>query len=146
MGALKIITLNVRGLGNWRKRQFLAEFFVANKIDVCLLQETHVSSKFIADSWVKIWGGKCFWSFGTIRSRGVGIWFKKDLNFETINISNDSEGRLLSILVNFNDNYKIKFINIYAPVIPRDRRDFFGNILQYLSGPHPTVLGGTLIV
>ena len=121
---------------------------MANKVDVCLLQETHVSSKFTANSWARQWGGQCFWSFGSTHARGVGIWFRNNRNFKIIDISRDADGRLLSISADFHDNYKINIINIYAPCVGRDRNIFLGNILQYILGNLPIIMGGggTLIV
>ena len=72
----------------------------------------------------------------------MGIWFRDNLKFEIIKISRDADGRLLSISADFHDNYKIKFVNIYAPVVPRERNLFFTNILQFLTGNLPIIMGG----
>ena len=45
---INICSFNCRGLGDWHKRQFLSELLKTNCVDICLLQETHCYSKFIA--------------------------------------------------------------------------------------------------
>jgi len=57
----------------------------------------------------------------------------KSLKFKIVPQSRDSDGPLLSNLVMFDNNYYMKFINLYAPVIPKDRNNFFTNISQYLT-------------
>ena len=36
----------------------------------------------------------------------------------------------------------IKLANIYAPVILKERKDFFSKISYHLKGKHPVILGG----
>ena len=120
---LRILSFNCRGLKDWHKRDLLFKDLKDNSVDVCFLQETHCSSKFTANNWKRKWGGTFFWSFGSNRSKGVGIWFKSGLNLQIISIDKDSEGRLLSILLKIN-NVTFRLANIYAPVIPSERRLF----------------------
>ena len=141
MANLNISSLNCRGLGTYNKRQYIAELFKINSIDICFLQETHCYSKFVANSWEKQWGGTCFWSFGSNRSRGVGIWIREGLNFTTLNYNRDSEGRIVSILIKINTQF-LKLTNIYAPVIPKERKIFFSSLAYYLKSKHPNILGG----
>ena len=112
-----------------------------NSVDVCYLQETHCSSKFTANNWNRKWGGTFFWSFGSNRSKGVGIWIRSGLNLKIISTDKDSEGRLLFILIKIN-NVSIRLANIYAPVIPSERRLFFNSLHHYLVGNCPVILGG----
>lgn len=52
---MKILSWNVRGLGNQVKRAIVKEVICSNKIDVLMIQETKVSS--VHDSLVKeVWG------------------------------------------------------------------------------------------
>ena len=95
MQLLNINSLNCHGLGDGHKRQFLVELFNITKTYICFLQETHYSAKFIGNSWEMLWGGKCFSSFGSTRSKGVGIWFRDGLNYKILKESRDCEGRLL---------------------------------------------------
>ena len=141
MQLLNINSLNCRGLGDGHKHQFLSELFNITKTDICFLQETHCSTKFIGNSWERLWGGKCFWSFGSARSKGVGIWFRDGLNYKILKESRDCEGRLLSLNVQFNEQRYI-LTNIYAPITAKERKGFFSSFVYYLKGNHPLILGG----
>ena len=122
---LRISSQNCRGLKDWRKRDLLFKDLIDNSVDVCFLQETHCSSKHTAQSWNKNWGGKFFWSFGSNRSNGVGIWFRTGLNVEVISTDRDSEGRILLLVVKINNSI-IRLVNIYATVYSaKDRKNFF---------------------
>ena len=89
----------------------------------------------------KLCGGKCFWSFGSTRSKGVGIWFRDGLNYKILKESRDCEGRLLSLNVQFNEQRYI-LTNIYAPITAKERKAFFSSFAYYLKGNHPLILGG----
>ena len=90
---------------------------------------------------IENWEGLFFWSFGSNRSKGVGIWIRSGLNLQIISTDKDSEGRLLFILIKIN-NVTIRLANIYAPVIPSERRLFFNSLHHYLVGNCPVILGG----
>ena len=79
--------------------------------------------------------------FGTSRSKGVGIWVRPGLNFEMMSLVRDSGGRFIYLVVKIN-NKKLKLVNVYAPVIPRERKVFFKSLNCYLHGNCPTILGG----
>ena len=138
---LRILSYNCRGLKDWHKRDLLLKELNENAVDVCYLKETHCSSKFTANNWNRKWGGTFFWSFGSNRSKGVGIWIRSGLNLKSISTDKDSEGRLLFILIKIN-NVTIRLANIYAPVIPSERRLFFNSLHHYLVGNCPVILGG----
>ena len=134
-------SFNCRGLGDWRKREFLIKLLKENNIDICYLQETHCSSKFIGNSWKHELGGNCFWSFGSNRTRGVGIWFRPGLSFKIVSLSRDNDGRMLSLLVKFDETI-IRLTAIYAPVINSERNIFFSSFADHLRGQYPIILGG----
>ena len=62
-------------------------------------------------------------------------------NLKIISTDKDSEGRRLFILIKIN-NVTIRLANIYAPVIPSERRLFFNSLHHYLLGNCPVILGG----
>ena len=141
MANLRFCSLNCRGLGDLQKRDLLLQCLQYNKVDICFLQETHCYSLKCAKTFNRHFGGKLFWSFGTNRSKGVGIWVRPGLNFEMMSMERDSEGRLIYLVVKIN-NKKLKLVNVYAPVIPRERKVFFKSLNRYLQGNCPTILGG----
>jgi hypothetical protein len=71
--------------------------------------------------------GKCFWSFGSNRSRGVGICLAKALDYNITNFEFDLDGRwiVLDLLIN---KTLIRLINVYAPNKESDRNTFFDNV------------------
>lgn len=94
------------------------------KCDVALLQETPVSCKKEADRFEKHWSGECFWSFDTSRSAGVAILFSPNFSGKIICFLFDSDGRILSLLINFNHSM-LNIVNIYSPCSASDRRALF---------------------
>ena len=141
MTDLQIVSLNCRGLGDFRKRKHICQILNSSNVDVCFLQETHVYNNNVADNFSKYLGGKCYWSFGTSRSKGVGIWLKKNLNCEILVLNRDMHGRLLCVTVNIN-NVIMKLVNVYAPVVPKERINFLSSLYKYLPGRYITILGG----
>ena len=96
MNRLKIISINVRGLGSARKSAKIVNELTFLNCDVILLQETHVSCKRQAEKFEKLWRGKCFWSFGTGKSAGVAVIFPPKFPGNVIRFLFDSNGRILS--------------------------------------------------
>jgi hypothetical protein len=142
--SLKIVSLNCRGLKDFQKRNKIIQQLNTEAVDICFLQETHCSSLRYAHNWNKTWGGKLHWSFGSDRSKGVGIWFRPGLKFKIISTDRDNEGRLICVLVTINGQ-TVKLVNIYAPIIQRERKLFFESLKYFLQGKYPMILGGHLI-
>ena len=69
--SLKILSINVRGLGTPTKCSLVLCELERLHYDLFLLQETHVSSKKQANHIASIWPSECFWSFGRGKSAGV---------------------------------------------------------------------------
>ena len=81
MANLRFCSLNCRRLGDLQKRDLLKQCLLYNKVDICFLQETHCYSLKCAKIFNRHFGGKLFWSFGTSRSKGVGIWVRPPSKF-----------------------------------------------------------------
>ena len=61
---MKIVSLNVRGLSNFKKRRIIFTWCRKMKSDVIFLQETH--SKIETEiQWEREWGGKILFSHGS---------------------------------------------------------------------------------
>ena len=109
---LKILTINVRGLGTARKRDlFLHELNESLDYDIFLLQETHISCKTQADLVEKNFKGQCFWSFGIGKSAGVAIFISPKFSGNIIRYVHDSDGRILSLLINYS-SFNLNIINL----------------------------------
>lgn len=145
MSKLKIISLNVRGLGSSSKSQKIIQELNYSNCDIILLQETHFSCKKQAEEFEILWRGKCLWSFGTGRSAGVAILFSLNFPGKIIRFLTDSEGRILSLLIDYY-NSKLNLVNIYSPNTISDRKSFFSCLHNYFLPQEDLVMGETLIV
>ena len=94
---LKIISLNVRGLGNLKKRTGVFEWLKQTKSNIMFLQETH---SICADelNWNREMKGHCVFSHGSKSSRGTMVIFK-DIEYNIYEIKTDSMGELLLYLL-----------------------------------------------
>lgn len=135
--SLKLVTINVNGLRDNRKRELVFNWLVSKKYDCICLQETHCTGVDI-NRWESEWkaqgGGTSAWLCGSSESRGVAILLSKhfscDINF---NFS-DKTGRLLTCEIN-TENAVFHIFNIYAPNLCSDRKQFFDSF-QNISYNH----------
>ena len=85
---LRILTINVRGLGTARKRDLLLHELNENlDYDFFLLQEKHISCKTQADLIERSFNGQCFWSFGIGKSAGVAIFVSPKFSGKIIRLT-----------------------------------------------------------
>ena len=103
MSRLRVLSLNVRGLGSLRKSKEIIQEVNRSACDAFLLQETHVSCKKQAENFEKHWAGKCFWSFGTGKLAGVAILFIHNFPSKIVCFLFDSDGRILSLLIDLHN-------------------------------------------
>ena len=113
MSELRIVSLNVRGLGEQFKCRKIFHYLHQKETDIVMLQETH-STKRHERFWNSQWGGKIYFSHGQLNARGVCIMFQKNLQIKITDVSRDQEGRILMVKVVFNEqNFMV--VNVYAP-------------------------------
>ncbi len=106
-----------------------------------LLQETHVATVTDEQTWTQEWGGSCVWSRGSHRSCGVGILLNPNSEATFKSHLRDNEGRVVSAKLQHRDQ-EMNIINIYAPTVPRERKEFMGKIWNYKTGDTNLILGG----
>ena len=117
MSRLKILSLNVRGLGSPTKSCQIVHELSFSKCDIALLHATYVSCKKQADKFEKLWNGNCFWSLGTGKSAGVTVLFSPNFFGKVIPFLYDSDSRILSLLIACN-HFKLNGIFIHrVPVL-----------------------------
>ena len=93
---LSVLSLNINGLPEDKKRNKLFEKLINKNIDITLLQETHSMTQTI-NKWKKEYLGKSFSNLGKIsKSAGVAIPIKQNLNLEINTIDKNEEGRIFS--------------------------------------------------
>ena len=121
----------MRGIGNDKKRRAIFDYHRVNS-DFLILLETH-SSPSCERIWENEWGGKAIYSHGTTNARGVAIFMSKKLFANISNIYIDSEGRLIIIDVQENDQI-ITLVAVYAP--NEDKPEFFKCVAKVLRDRH----------
>ena len=116
MTEYNLISLNVRGLRNKRKRvqmfQWLKEYHNGHNCFI-FLQETH-STILDETAWQNEWGSKIVFSHGSSKSCGVAIMFQMKFNFDVTKIASNIDGRKLCIELK-NDNESLALLYVNAP-------------------------------
>ena len=138
---LKILTLNVRGLGPSHKHDLILHELEKLHFDLVFLQETHVSCVAQANRIQRKWKGRILWSFGTARSAGVAILFSPNFSGQISKFVQDTEGRILSALV-LAHSTTFNLVNIYAPNDTSARKTFFDSLHTYFLSQNNQIIGG----
>ena len=139
--SIKILSLNVRGLNDKRKRQKVFYWLHEQNVDVIALQETHLGSESDEWKWKREWGQKSAWTNVAKGSRGVAMLIGKKSKVEISNIKKDPNGRIISVDGNILDE-KLRIINVYTPNIEQERKEFIKTEIEL----HATDSGGNVIV
>ena len=149
LGYLRIASINVNGLKTRGKIDELYEKIKNEKIDILLLQETHLinADEIKLANEMKAKGAyKTFFSEGTNSSSGVAVilWSKIDYRPESIYIGQN--GRIITIDIKTPDKKTIHLVNIYAPTNcdARTKHQFFEDIDIYVHSNHPTIIVGDI--
>ena len=128
---MKFGSLNVRGLADFKKHKSIFNFIKSQKIDVCLLQETHIVNDEENILWQQQLGGKSVFSLvGTSQSRGVTIVINPKLEFSIETLKTDTEDQILILNGSLCDK-KVVICNIYAP--NTDELNFFKKVIEMLN-------------
>jgi len=109
--------------------------------DISLLQETHLYTETENKLCESQWPGKCFWSNGHGRAKGVAILVKAHVNLVAENVHADTDGRLLVLDATLN-GVKWRIINVYCPNDVHEREPFLESLAQYLSTSRVLLVGG----
>ena len=76
---LRSISLNVKGISNFKKRRTIFTWCRKHNADITFLQETHSTLQTMLQ-WKIEWGAKLITSHGSSYSRGVAIMIKNNLD------------------------------------------------------------------
>ena len=118
---LKIISMNVRGIRNLKKRRSLFYIFKQNNYDIICLQETHI--KEIDKNMIENeWGPNFHLSEGTTHSKGLLTLFGSSLKPENVKVALKGERHLISI-VSIN-TIQLSVANFYGPCCNEEKRLF----------------------
>ena len=124
-----IVTMNVRGLRDDKKRKEMFLFCKKMRYDIMFMQETHLEQ---CDEviWRNEWGHQMFFPHGDNFSKGVAILVNKNVNVQWKNIVRDPKGRYIVCDVVI-DEKQLNLVNVYAP--NEDRPSFFSDLFEVMS-------------
>ena len=135
-----LISINTQGQRNVNRRHATFNLLKRQKHDIIFLHETHWTPDLEADI-LREWEGSILFNHFSFSACAVAILFHPNLVFKNTNFSTDSQGRLISVISEIEDQ-KFNLVNIYAPRTDLERRDFFSTITTYLSCTTDIILGG----
>jgi len=75
---IKFLTLNIRGINEKNKSDFLKDYLQNNGTEICFLQETHIDSPDTVNELGNIFSEFfCYFTIRFDKTKGVGILIKK---------------------------------------------------------------------
>lgn len=107
------MTLNIRGTKCPVKRKCILYYLKQHKVDIALLQETHLTDS-EPDKLKREWVGQVYYSSFTSRARGVAILINKHCPFQLQSQIKDKGGRFV-IIQGFINTEPITIVNVYGP-------------------------------
>ncbi|KAJ1197559.1 hypothetical protein NDU88_001416 [Pleurodeles waltl] len=113
MTAVSCLTWNVRGLNDQRKVRHVSAYIQRHRIDVCLLQETHLEAqtmKRLRAGWIGVCHGAVFSRY----ARGVAILLRKGLQWRTHRVIVDPNGRYVLLGGTLLDR-PCRLVSVYGP-------------------------------
>ena len=126
---ITIASLNVRGIRDFKKRKSIFNYLYKNKVDVVLLQETHVDKDIITQIATER-QGKSIHNMGTSQTAGVAIMVRDKILINENNIYRDSEGRTIICECKINED-KYILTNVYAP--NNDNPEYFLKTIEAIE-------------
>lgn len=141
---IMVVSLNINGLNNTKKRDKALTKFKKEKMQVIFLQETHLTREEHAKFRRMGYRNSFSSSHGKTHKRGVVILISNTLKFELISEKNDKEGRHVIVKGKL-ENQLVTLFNVYAP--PESRKSFYGKMFNLLNSEAEGILicGGILM-
>ena len=139
MAKFDIISFNVKGLRNYKKRREIFNYAKkrATRNGIVFFQETHFSRE-IENAWANQWGGKVIYSHGSTDSRGVLTAFREGLDIKVENEIKDTSGRviILKACIQCSDFLPI---NIYNANVEKEQLhilEMMGSLIDKVNVSH----------
>ena len=139
---LRILTLNVQGLNDKMKRDYLFQELLRGRYDIIALQEVHCT-RLKAAQWETEWPGQSFWHSRTHDSGGVAVLFKPNLETVIEDVDMDFNGRVLALSIKV-QSASFRLINIYAcnPETRGEMENFYEELYTYFRSDLAHILLG----
>ena len=81
---VRLLSINVNGLRNAKKRQNIFNWLNNQNSDIILIQETHCESEQVEKVWKTDWKGSSFWNHGTNLSKGIAFLIQEHTTVKII--------------------------------------------------------------
>ena len=128
---LKVLSLNVRGINQRKKRKSIFNWVRKQNVDLALLQETY-STENCENEWRFDWGGKIKFVHGTNHSRGNLILISNSFRGEIIEEEKDISGRILLLKIKHEEEF-IYVLNIYSPNSESQQIQFYKQLKRFME-------------
>lgn len=129
MTELNILSCNINGLNGPHKRTGFLELLRQRKVDIALIQESHLRKNDVHRCNNKFYEVVSFAATDN-KTKGVLIIVKRKLNISILDKKGDDDGRITCIKTLI-DNRKVAFLSVYAPCSPDPA--FFSELSTYLT-------------
>lgn len=123
---LSIVSMNVRGLGDAKKRRDVFNWLRKQDCSIICLQDTHTVDR-LERIWETEWGYKAMFCSFRGDSRGTAILFCNNFEFRLHKVKKDPGGNYIALDMEAL-NMRFTLINIYGP--NRDSPDFYREISE----------------
>ena len=140
-----LISLNVKGISNFKKRRTIFTWCWKRQADIIFLQETH-SIVQTDTQWKNEWGAELHTSHGTSNSRGVAIMIKNGFDCTVCQKLVDPLGRYIILKAVIKEASYV-LINLYAPNKDKEIINFLKNLIiilrnENLDSEENIIMGG----
>ena len=139
--AVSLASINVNGVAEHHKRVKVFEALCSLRIDIFVLQETHLADLSQGKTWEKEWGGQAVWSPGSNRSAGVAVLIHPNSSVTLSDHNTDLAGRVLAVKL-CKDNVSFQLLNVYAPNSHGNREHFFSDLWRFVYPNLETIVVG----
>ena len=126
----KFISLNTRGISNYRKQRTIFTWLRKQKPDV-FLQETH-STQGNEVLWQREWGATLICSHGANNARGVAILIRNNFDCVVEESVINTNGRFIILKVLLSGEPAL-LVNIYGPNQDNELVAFYRTVLQTIE-------------
>ena len=141
---LKVMSINIGGLNDRKKRRGVFRWIKQENIDICFIQESYGTQDW-ERIWKSEWDGNLFFANDGNHARSVLALIQPGLDIKIVNTFTDGLGRVLLLDALMQDEW-LSLINIYAPNAEESQVCFCSQLKKIMLQKVPTdnyvLLGG----
>ncbi len=145
MAGMNIISINVRGLNDEKKRRNIIAWLQDNQAKIVFLQETFCKvdyPEFNNKQWTTLHNFT-----NSTHSRGVAIMLNNSLTIDVLNVHKKEDARAILVNVKIGE-IETTLCNIYAPTKKNERKEFLKTLKMWIARhadyPEHLILGGDM--